>query len=118
MTTQEIAKRLFELTSTNQHEKAYDELFSDNAVNIEPKHSQGLQSVNGLAAIRLKSEGFNAGIEEVHSGYNHEPMVFGPYIFMEMGMDVTMKGGMRMNMREMCKYEVKDGKIISEEFFY
>jgi hypothetical protein len=37
---------------------------------------------------------------------------------MEMGMDVTMKGAGRMNMAEMCKYEVKDGKIISEAFFY
>jgi limonene-1,2-epoxide hydrolase len=118
MTTQEVAKRLFELTSTNQHEVAYDELFSEDALNIEPAHSQGLKSVNGLAAIRAKSEAFNAGIEEVHSAYNHEPMVFGPYIFMEMGMDVTMKGAGRMNMKEMCKYEVKDGKIISEEFFY
>ncbi|WP_298221747.1 nuclear transport factor 2 family protein [Flavobacterium sp.] len=118
MTTQEIATRLFELTSTHQHELAYNELFSEDALNIEPPHAQGMQSVKGLAAIRAKSEGFNAGIEEVHSAYNHEPKVFGPYIFMEMGMDVTMKGMGRMDMREMCKYEVKDGKIISEEFYY
>jgi hypothetical protein len=118
MTTQEIATRLFELTSTNQHDVAYDELFSEEALNIEPPHSQGMQSAKGLAAIRAKSEAFNGMIEEVHSAYNHEPKVFGPYIFMEMGMDVTMKGMGRMDMREMCKYEVKDGKIISEEFFY
>jgi hypothetical protein len=118
MTTQDVAARLYELTSTNQHEQAYSELFSEDAVNIEPKHSQGMQSVKGLAAIKAKSEGFGASIEEVHSGYNHEPKVFGPYIFMEMGMDVTMKGMGRMDMREMCKYEVQDGKIISEEFFY
>ena len=37
---------------------------------------------------------------------------------MEMGMDVTMKEMGRMNMTEMCRYEVKDGKIISEEFYY
>jgi len=29
-----------------------------------------------------------------------------------------MKGMERMNMVEMCRYEVKDGKIISEEFYY
>jgi hypothetical protein len=118
MTTQEVAKRLFELTSTNQHDAAYDELFSNDAVNIEPAHSQSLKSATGLAAIRAKSDVFGASIEEVHSAYTHEPMVFGPYIFIEMGMDVTMKGAGRINMREMCKYEVKDGKIISEEFFY
>jgi len=35
-----------------------------------------------------------------------------------MGMDVTMKGAPRMNMDEICLYEVKDGKIIREEFFF
>lgn len=118
MTTQEIAARLFELTSTNQHEVAYKELFSEDAENIEPAHSQGMQSAKGMPAIIAKGEAFGAMIEEMHSAYNHEPKVFGPYIFMEMGMDVTMKGMGRMEMKEMCKYEVKDGKIISEEFFY
>ncbi|MCY7421350.1 MAG: hypothetical protein LH478_06350 [Chitinophagaceae bacterium] len=56
--------------------------------------------------------------EEMHSSYTHEPTVFGNYIFMEMGMDVTMKGMGRMDMKEMCNYEVKDGKIISERFYY
>lgn len=118
MTTQEVAARLYELTSTNQHDQAYDELFSSDAINIEPKHSQGMQSVDGIDAIKVKSAEFNQSIEEVHSAYNDEPKVFGPYIFMEMGMDVTMKGMGRMDMKEMCKYEVRDGKIISEEFFY
>jgi hypothetical protein len=54
----------------------------------------------------------------MHSAYTNPPAVFGNYIFMEMGIDVTMKGMGRMNIKEMCKYEVKDGKIISEEFFY
>ena len=30
----------------------------------------------------------------------------------------TMKDMGRMNMKEMCQYEVKDGKIISERFYY
>jgi ketosteroid isomerase-like protein len=35
-----------------------------------------------------------------------------------MGMDVTMKGFGRMNMDEVCVFEVKDGKIVSEQFFF
>ena len=31
-------------------------------------------------------------------------------------MDVTMKGGQRMKMTELCIYHVKDGKIVSEQF--
>jgi hypothetical protein len=118
MTTQEVASKLYALCLENKHEQIYTELFSPDAENIEPPHALGLVSVSGLEAILAKTVAFNAGIEEVHSAYTHEPKVFGPYIFMEMGMDVTMKGAGRMNMAEMCKYEVKDGKIISEAFFY
>jgi hypothetical protein len=35
-----------------------------------------------------------------------------------MTMDVTMKGQARMNMSELCVYDVKDDKIISEEFHF
>jgi hypothetical protein len=33
-----------------------------------------------------------------------------------MRLDVTMKGQGRMDMKEVCVYDVKDGKIIREEF--
>jgi limonene-1,2-epoxide hydrolase len=33
-----------------------------------------------------------------------------------MRLDVTMKGQGRMDMSELCVYDVKDGKIISEQF--
>jgi limonene-1,2-epoxide hydrolase len=32
-------------------------------------------------------------------------------------MDLTMKGQGRMQMSEVCVYEVKDDKIVSEQFF-
>jgi hypothetical protein len=34
-----------------------------------------------------------------------------------MRLDMTMKGQGRMDMAELCVYQVKDGKIISEQFF-
>lgn len=57
-------------------------------------------------------------IEEIHGGFTNEPKVFGNHVFMEMGMDVTMKSMGRVDMKEMCSYEVKDGKIVSERFYY
>ena len=57
-------------------------------------------------------------VEEIYGSDIKKPLVFGSTIFMEMGMDVTMKGMARMNMTEMCHYETKDGKIISERFYY
>jgi limonene-1,2-epoxide hydrolase len=33
-------------------------------------------------------------------------------------LDVTMKGRGRVDMREICVYRVKDGKVVLEQFFY
>jgi hypothetical protein len=118
MTTQEIANRLYELCKQHNSETAHSELYADKVTSTETNMQGALETITGLDAIREKEKKFQSMIEEMHGGYTNEPKVFGPYIFMEMGMDATMKGMGRVNMVEMCQYETKDGKIISERFFY
>jgi ketosteroid isomerase-like protein len=118
MTTKEVASRLSELFKENKWTQIQDELFSADAKSVEPAHSPGLQTVEGLDNIKKKGEQFNAMVEEMHGGWVGDPIVGGNYIAVSMGMDVTMKGAGRMNMEEICLYEVKDGKIVREEFFY
>jgi hypothetical protein len=118
MTTQEVANRLYELCQQGQYETAQNELYADTATSTESNMQGGRETATGIAAIKEKGAIFQSQIVEMHGGHIGEPKVYGNYILMEMGMDVTMKGMPRMNMNEMCKYEVKDGKIISEEFYY
>jgi len=118
MTTQEVATRFNELAQTGQWDKIQDELFSDTAESIEPVRSQGLRSVQGMAAIKEKAKEFSAMVEEVHGGYSNEPQVAGNHFAVAMGMDCTMKGQGRVKMEEIAVYEVKDGKIVKEQFFY
>ncbi len=118
MTPQEVANRLYELCQTGQYETAHSELYAETANSTESNMQGGRETASGIAAIKEKGAKFQSMIVEMHSGYTAEPKVYGNYIFMEMGMDVTMKEMGRMNMNEMCKYEVKDGKIISEAFYY
>jgi hypothetical protein len=118
MTTQEVAERLSQLFKEYKWNEAQDELFSEDAKSIEPPGSQGLETVQGLDAIKKKGEDFNNSVEEMHGGYVSEPLVAGRYIAVAMGMDVTMKGAGRMKMDEIALYEVKDGKIVKEQFFY
>jgi len=118
MTTQEIANRLSELFKENKWMEAQEELFSEDAESIEPAHAQGLQTVKGLDAIKKKGEDFNNMIEEVHGGYAGEPIVAGNHIALAMGIDATYKGMGRQKMDEIAVYEVKDGKIVKEQFFY
>lgn len=118
MTTQEVANRFHELAQSGAWEQIQNELFAENAKSVEPAHSPGLQTVEGMDAIREKGKKFGEMVEEMHGGYSNEPVVGGSHFALAMGMDVTMKGMGRMKMDEIAVYEVKDGKIVKEQFFY
>jgi hypothetical protein len=118
MTTQEVANRFHQLAQTGQWDQIQNELYGDGVVSIEPEHSQGLQSAKGIDAIRQKGKQFSEMVEEMYGGYSNEPQVAGNHFAVAMGMDVTMKGMGRMKMDEIAVYEVKDGKIVKEQFFY
>jgi hypothetical protein len=118
MTTQEIADRLHELFEEHKWEQAQEELFSEKAQSIEPAKATGMLSVEGLDNIKKKGEMFAANLEKVHGGYLRGPIVAGNHIAFGIGMDCTMKGAGRSMMEEIAVYEVKDGKIIKEQFFF
>jgi len=118
MTTTDVANRFHELAQKGQWGEIQSELFADNAVSIEPAHSPGLKTVEGLDAIKQKGKQFEEMVEEMHGGFSNPPQVAGNHFAVVMGMDVTMKGMGRMKMDEVAVYEVKDGKIVKEQFFY
>jgi hypothetical protein len=118
MKTQEIAKRFHELAMEGKWDQIQDELFSKEAKSIEPAHAQGFQSVTGLDKIKQKAKQWQDMLEETHGGYCSEPLVAGSFFTCAMAADVTMKGQGRSKMDEIAVYEVKDGKIVSEQFFF
>lgn len=118
MTTQEIANRLVELCRKGNYEAAQKELFSPNAESVEPPQAQGLQTVKGLNAIIEKGHQWQSMVETVHGGSVSEPVVAGNRFSIALTADVTMKGTGRTNMEEIAVYDVKDGKIVKEQFFF
>lgn len=120
MTTQDVANRFNELAQTGQWDKVQQELYADNAVSIEPPHAgaMGMGDAEGMDAIKKKGETFGAMVEEMHGGYTTPPVVGGNFFSVAMGMDCTMKGAGRLKMDEIAVYEVKDGKIVKEQFFF
>ncbi|MBS1598723.1 MAG: nuclear transport factor 2 family protein [Bacteroidetes bacterium] len=118
MTTQAIADRLTELCRQGQFETAQKELFSKDAISVEPEASQGFaKETKGLDAIIKKGHQFEQMVEETHSVFISTPLVSNNAIAFALTMDVTMKGRDRATMSELCVYQVKDGKIIKEEFY-
>ena len=118
MNTQEIANRLAELCRQGKYEAAQKELYSSDAVSIEPDDSPGLKTVKGLEAIIEKGHQFQSMVEAVHSSTITDPIVAGNNFAVAAILDITMKGPGRVLMQELAVYEVKDGKIIKEQFFY
>jgi ketosteroid isomerase-like protein len=118
MTTEQIAQRLYELCNKGDFEKAQKELFAMDAVSIEPQESPGFEKeTKGLEAILEKGKKFNSMVQQVHSCTVTEPVIARNAFAVALNMDVTMKNGNRSPMSEICVYEVKDGKIMSERFF-
>jgi hypothetical protein len=117
MTTEEIAKRLVALCREQKWKEAQQELYANDAVSIEPYATPGFdKETRGLDAIFKKSERFSAMVETMHSLHVSDPIVAANSFACTMTMDVTMKGQGRMQMAELCVYDVKDGKIVSEQF--
>jgi ketosteroid isomerase-like protein len=118
MTTNQIAERLVELCRQGQFETAQKELFANDAASIEPYATPDFEKeTKGLDAILEKGEKWNSILEEMHSLTVSDPLIASNSFACTMRMDVTMKENERMDMTELCVYTVKDGKIISEEFF-
>ena len=117
MDTKQIAAKLKELCTKGEFEAALNELFSPDAVSIEPYAANGFEKeTKGLPAIKKKGELWNSMLEEYHGSSISEPIVADNSFALAMSIDVTMKGRGRSTMNELCIYKVKDGKIISEEF--
>jgi len=117
MMTSHVADRLVELCRQGQFEQAQTELFADDAVSIEPDGAP-VEVAEGLEAIQEKGREFMSGVEAIHGIVVSEPIVAGSFFTVSMELDTTMKGRGRVSMEELCVYEVDDGKIISEQFFY
>jgi hypothetical protein len=118
METKEIAKKLAAYCSKADWESAHKELYAENAISIEPYSTPEFEKeTKGLKAIIEKGKKFDSMVEKIHAIEVSEPLIAGSSVAFTLGMDVTMKGKGRMNSPELCVYQVKDGKIISEEFF-
>lgn len=119
METKEIADKLVEYCQTNQWERAYRELFAENARGIEAKESPmfPIETI-GRDAMIEKGKKFTEQVEKVHSYEISEPLVAGSFFTLKTSMTADFKGAGNVHMEEICLYRTENGKIISEQFFY
>ena len=118
MTTQEVAARFNELARQEKWFEIQDELFSDNVKSIDPPNSSYLKYAEGKSSVRKKGEDWVKRIEEAHRLYTTEPVVAGNHFAVGREVDITVQGLGRIQINEIMLYEVKDGQIVLEQFFY
>lgn len=117
MTTIQIAQRLVETCRRADYLGAQRELYADDAVSIEPEGAPN-PVVRGLAAINAKTKEFEETFD-VHTNVVGDPVVAEPFFACMMRLDATQKAtGARISMAEICVYEVRNAKIVREQFFY
>lgn len=98
-------------------ETAQRELYATDAISIEPYATATFaRETNGLDAIIEKGHRFGAMIEQVHAISISDPLVAGDSFACAMHLDLPVKGHGRQRVDELCIYEVRDGKIVSERF--
>jgi hypothetical protein len=93
-------------------------LFAEDVQSIEPPTAKGLPNARGKAAVRQKGEAIVSQVEVVHGAATTAPVVGGNFFAVGRSLDMTVRGVGRTQLNEVMVYEVKDGKIVREQFFY
>ncbi len=113
-TTEQVAHRMKELCLEGNFLQAQKELYADDARSVEP----GNVVVEGLEKIHEKGGHFAENFD-VHGVEVSDPMISGKFFAMKIIVDVTHKpSGQRFPMDEIAVYEVENGKVIMEQFFF
>ena len=121
MTTQEVAARYYELACQNKWSEIHETFHDENIISKESEQGvpPGIDPVTrGKAGVKAKADTHRAMIETMHSRHTSEPLVAGNFFTIVLKRDVTYKSRPRVSSEEIAVIEVKNGKIVSETFFY
>jgi len=121
MTIQEIAARYHEMMNQRKFVEIQDTLYDEQVVNQEPEKAAAMGMpvhLTGREAVKAKGIARRATIETTHSYTCSEPVIAGDFFTVALRQDVTFKGKPRMTLEEIGVFQVKDGKVVKEQFFY
>lgn len=118
MNTQDVANRYVKMSREGQMFDIIDQLYDDSIVSREMPEWPGPTVTEGIKAVMEKNDNWMSSVEEIHSGMVSDPIVAGNHFTVRMDFDVTFKEQGRQQMEEIAVFEVNNGKIVNEQFFY
>ena len=120
-TTQEVAARFHELAQEEKWFEIQEELFAEDVTSDEPEGSayfEPFQHAEGKAAVRRKGENWVSKVEALHNASTGKPITGSNHFAVARSFDITVKDYGRVTIDQIMMYEVRNGQIISERFFY
>jgi len=118
MTIEQVAARFNELAQQEKWFEIQDELFAEDVRSVDPQDSPYLKYAEGKSSVRKKGEDWVKRIQAAHERHTTEPVVAGNYFAVGRKVDITVEGLGRIKIDEIMLYEVRDGQIVLEQFFY
>jgi ketosteroid isomerase-like protein len=117
--TSAIANELVELCRRGRNDDAIDRFYARDIVSVESVGTPEMPAeMKGIDAVRKKNDWWTEN-NEVHTVQVNGPFVGEDQFAVQYTFDTTFKPtGQRTQMSEMALYQVKDGKIVREQFFY
>lgn len=94
--------------------EAFEELYADDVVMQENTDAPFV----GKDFNRKREQEFFASIEQFHGAQVLAAAAAGDVSFSEWTMDVTFKGGTRVQMTQVSVRRWKNGKVVHERFYY
>jgi ketosteroid isomerase-like protein len=114
--TQQVAEDLVAMCKAGQFDESGEKYWADDVLSVEATPGD-MHEIRGKAGVKAKGDWWAAN-HEIHSVEVEGPYVNGDQFAVRFKMDLTPKGGARIQMDEVGVYTVRDGKIAEERFFY
>lgn len=117
MTITQISSRLVELLRNKAFIQALKELYDENAISLEPGFHP-YPKTQGLPALLKKEQLFLDSIHSWHDLQISEALISKSHFSIRMFSNLQLKSETKLEIDEIIVYQVKNGKIIQEMYFY
>jgi ketosteroid isomerase-like protein len=111
---QELDKQLNDDVLSGKAMEAFEKYYADEVVMQENSE----EPRRGKDANRKAEEEFFSSVESFNGGSVLSSAVNGDVAFSEWEYDITFKGGKRIKLNQVAVRHWKNGKIVSERFYY
>lgn len=118
MSTQDVANQWAQMCREGKNLECIEALYGDNVTSKEMPGVPFGETISGKQEVYEKSKQWLVNVVEFHGGDISDPLIADNHFMSKMSFDVTFKDRGRQQMEELCVFEVNDGKIVNEQFFY